>query len=153
MKAMNLKYSTYHIYNAWANHLIRTTISLNPLLLWQNFGPVLYIPFYTVCEADFILRSAQTGFMSYQYQHIRIRNIYTLCQVNAWQSATLLPIRWNSAQSVPARVKEPVGPVMQSSSGDVTNNLPWCLKPTRESRLSKLVLYYQCVFRRRRRTR
>ena len=38
-------------------------------------------------------------------------------QVSAWQSATLLPISCKSAQSVPARVEEPVSPVRQSSSG------------------------------------
>ena len=58
-------------------------------------------------------------------------------------------------QPVPARVEETVSPVRSSSSGSATNNPPFPKKPAREStsRLSKLVVYHQCVFRRRRRIR
>ncbi len=56
------------------------------------------------------------------------------------------------------RLEEPVSPVRQSLSGVVVvprtiHPFPRCPKPARESRLSKLAFYCQCVFRRRRRTR
>ncbi len=81
-----------------------------------------------------------------------------LCQVSAWQSAMLLPISCKSVQPVPSRVEEPVSSTRPSSSAVVPQTIhpfPRCSKPARESRLSKLVGYYQyqCVFRRRRRTR
>ena len=78
------------------------------------------------------------------------------CQVSAWQTATLLPISCKSEQPVPARVEEPVSTVRQSLLVVVTRTIhPFsrCPKPARESRLSELVVYYQCVIRHRRRTR
>ena len=76
-------------------------------------------------------------------------------QVSVWQSATLLPISCNSVQPVPTWVEEPVSPVRQSSSDGprTIHPFPRCPKAALESRLSKLVVYYWCVFRHRRRTR
>ncbi len=74
----------------------------------------------------------------------------SVSQVNAWQSATLLPISCTSVQPVPARVEEPVSSVRQSSSGGTRNNPPF---PKMPYLLLKLVVYYQCVLRRKRRTR
>ncbi len=54
-------------------------------------------------------------------------------QVNAWQSATLLPISCKSAQPVPALVEEPVCPVAMVPR--TIHSFPRCLKPV----LSKLV--------------
>ncbi len=52
------------------------------------------------------------------------RWVKNLCQVSAWQSATLLTIIPVSAQ-----VDVPVSPVRQYSSGDATNNPPFPKMP------------------------
>ncbi len=81
---------------------------------------------------------------------------FTMCQVSAWQSATLIPISCKSAQPVPARVEESVSPVRRSSIVVVPRTIhpfPGCPKPTRESRQTKMACCCQCVFRHRRRIR
>ncbi len=54
------------------------------------------------------------------------RTEVAVCQVSAWQSATLLPISCKSLQPVPAWVEGPVSPARQSSSGGVT--MPYARK-------------------------
>ena len=72
-------------------------------------------------------------------------------QISVWQSATLLLIGTTS-YSLGRRAH---WIVRHSSSGVATNNtfFPQMPESPRESRLSKLAQFYQCVFRRRRRSR
>ena len=71
-----------------------------------------------------------------------------VCQVSAWQSATMLPISCKSVQPVPARVEQPVSSVrhLVLVAPQTIHPLPRCPKPARESRLSNLVVYYQCLY-------
>ncbi len=78
---------------------------------------------------------------------------YVSCQVSVWLSATLL-VYWIGT-TCSSRVEEPVSPVrhLLFVVPRTIHPFPRCPKPARESTLSKLVVHYQCVFRRRRRTR
>ena len=76
---------------------------------------------------------------------------YVSGQVSVWQSATLLPISCRSVQPVPARVEEPVGP-----ESNLLAVVPRTIHPFQASTgkwAVKTGSFWQCAFRRRRRTR
>ncbi len=62
--------------------------------------------------------------MNLESLHLAHFGLPTTClgQANAWQSATLLPIRCKLVPPVPSRVEEPISPLRQSFSGSAMNN-------------------------------